>query len=134
MKPVGRQNSASQSGLSATSNRVESSHHNLIIQPNQPINDNILNRFIQIQSQTDEYERQGIFEGLKLAEEDFETLEKSKRQAEINHKVLSEQSKKEKQDFDNISQPTVQSFFKSKQAHEQAITKEQVRNTHRRKN
>lgn len=95
------------------------------ISPNQPITDAVLDRFIEIQSQTDVYERQGIFEGLKLAEEEFEQLEKSKRQAEINHKVLEEQTKKEKQDFDNISQPTVQNYFKDKQAHNNAITKEQ---------
>ena len=96
-----------------------------IISPNQPINDTMLNRFIEIATKTEDYERQGIFEGLKIAEEEFEALEKSKRQAEINHKVLTEQTKKEKQDFDNISQPTVQSFFKDKQAHSNAITKEQ---------
>jgi hypothetical protein len=97
-----------------------------VIQPNQPINGTMLNRFIEIQAHTDDFERQGIFEGLRIAEEEFEALEKSKCQAEINHKVLTEQTKKEKQDFDNISQPTVQSYFKDKQAHNKAITKEQV--------
>lgn len=92
------------------------------------INDGTLNRFIEIQAQIESYERQGVFDGLRLVEEDFERLEKSKRQAEINHKVLEEQTKKEKQDFENISQPTVQSFFKNKQAHNMAISKEQVKN------
>lgn len=92
----------------------------------QQINDNVLNRFIEIQAQIENYERMGVFDGLKLVEEEFEVVEKSKRQSEINHRVLTEQSKKEKQDFENISQPTVQSFFKSKQAHNQAISKEQV--------
>lgn len=91
------------------------------------INDQTLSRFIEIQAQIENYERQGVFDGLRLVEEDFERLEKSKRQAEINHKVLEEQTKKEKQDFENISQPTVQSFFKNKQAHSMAISKEQVR-------
>lgn len=90
------------------------------------INDQTLSRFIEIQAQIENYERQGVFDGLRLVEDDFERLEKSKRQAEINHKVLEEQTKKEKQDFENISQPTVQSFFKDKQAHNMAISKEQV--------
>lgn len=93
---------------------------------NSIINDKVLSRFIEIQSQIESYESKGVFERLRLVEEDVERLEKSKRQAEINHKVLDEQTKKEKQDFENISQPTVQSFFKSKQAHSMAISKEQV--------
>lgn len=91
------------------------------------VNDAVLNRFIEIQSQIETYEKKGIFDGLKLVEEEFETVGKNKRQAEINHKVLTEQTKKERQDFENISQPTVQSFFKSKQAHNEAISKEQVK-------
>jgi hypothetical protein len=93
---------------------------------NNVLNDTTLNRFIEIQTQIEKFEQQGIFDGLRLVEEEFERLEKSKRQAEINHKVLEEQTKKEKQDFENISQPTVQSFFKNKQAHNMAISKEQV--------
>ena len=46
--------------------------------------------------------------------------------SQINHKVLTEQTKKEQQDFENISQPTVQAYFKSQQAHKQAISKEEV--------
>ncbi|CAF0828677.1 unnamed protein product [Brachionus calyciflorus] len=89
------------------------------------INDSVLNRFIEIQGEIEKYESKGVFDGLKIAEEEFETLDKNKRQAEINHKVLTEQTKKEKQDFENMSQPTVQSFFRSKQAHNEAISKEQ---------
>lgn len=97
-----------------------------ITNANQVINDTVLNRFIEIQSQIENYEQQGVFERLRLAEDEFERLEKSKRQSEINTKVLTEQTNKEKQDFENISQPTVQSFFKNKQAHNMAISKEQV--------
>lgn len=39
---------------------------------------------------------------------------------------MEEQTKKEKQDFENISSPTVQSYFKNKQDHDKAISKEQV--------
>lgn len=42
--------------------------------------------------------------------------------------MLEEQTKKEKQDFENISSPTVQSYFKNKQDHDKAISKEQVIN------
>ena len=91
-----------------------------------PLTDQTLKRFIEIQSQIDGYERSGVFDGLKMAEEEFENLEKNKRQAEINHKVLTEQTKKEKQDFENISLPTVQSYFKDKQSRDKAISKEQV--------
>lgn len=89
------------------------------------IDDNILARFIEIQAEIEKHDADGVFQGLKIAEEEFEALEKSKRQAEINHKVLTEQTNKERQDFENISQPTVQNFFRSKQAHNQAISKEQ---------
>jgi hypothetical protein len=140
MKSLSRQNSASVTNGYNSGSRVNSatnrSNHSAvpatttIIQPNQPINDSILNRFIEIQTHTEEYERKGIFEGLKIAEEEFEALEKSKRQAEINHKVLLEQTKKEKQDFDNISQLTVASYFKDKQAHSKAISKEQEEYLH----
>jgi hypothetical protein len=119
---------AASSAAEAESEPVSDGSRYPVITPNQPINDTMLNRFIEIQAQTEDFERQGVFEGLKLAEEEFEALEKTRRQAEINHKVLTEQTKKEKQDFDNISQPTVQSYFKDKQAHTKAITKEQVRN------
>ncbi|RNA02600.1 E3 ubiquitin- ligase BRE1-like 2-like [Brachionus plicatilis] len=89
------------------------------------IDDNVLDRFIEIQAEIEKHDANGVFQGLKMAEEEFEVLEKNKRQAEINHKVLTEQTNKERQDFENISQPTVQNFFRSKQAHNQAISKEQ---------
>lgn len=89
------------------------------------IDDKVLTRFIEIQNELEKYDAEGVLQGMKMAEEEFENLEKNKRQAEINHKVLTEQTNKERQDFENISQPTVQSFFRSKQAHNQAISKEQ---------
>jgi hypothetical protein len=58
------------------------------------VTDAILDRFIEIQSQIEVYEHNGVFDGLKIVEEEFEALEKSKRQAEINNKVLTEQTKK----------------------------------------
>ena len=90
------------------------------------MDDQTLNRFLEIQSLIDSFEKKGVFDGLRIAEEEYESMDKSKRQAEINHKVLTEQTKKEKQDFENISQPTVQAYFKSQQAHAQAISKAQV--------
>jgi hypothetical protein len=90
------------------------------------LDDQTLNRFLEIQSLIDAFEKKGVFDGLRIAEEEYEAMEKSKRQAEINHKVLTEQTKKEKQDFENISQPTVQAYFKNQQAHKQAISKEEV--------
>lgn len=104
-----------------------SANRNGSIVKNQPINDFVLNRFIEIQAEIEEYERKGVFDGLRIAEEEFEALEKMNRQAEIKNKVLTEQTKKEKQDFDNITQPTVQSFFRNKEAYEAHITKEQVK-------
>ena len=90
------------------------------------LDDQTLKRFLEIQSLIDAFEKKGVFDGLRIAEEEFEAMDKSKRQAEINHKVLTEQTKKEQQDFENISQPTVQAYFKSQQAHKQAISKEEV--------
>lgn len=94
------------------------------------VNDSVLDEFIAIQSQIEQFEKQGIFDGLKLVEEEFETVEKSKRQAEINNKVLTEQTKKEKQDLDNISQLTVTNFFKNKEAYDTAVSKEQQEYLH----
>lgn len=91
-----------------------------------PINDDTIKRFVEIQAQIDTFEKQGVFDNLRIAEEDFQTLEKSKRQAEINNKVLQEQTKKEKQDLDNIQSPTVQAFFKNQGDYTKAISKEQA--------
>lgn len=125
-EPAGRIRSAGRSGSAKQAQTAENGGQRVQSANSNVINDKTLNRFIEIQSQIENYERQGVFDGLRLVEEELERLEKSKRQAEINHKVLEEQTKKEKQDFENISQPTVQSFFKDKQAHNMAISKEQV--------
>jgi hypothetical protein len=90
------------------------------------INDQTLNRFLEIQSKVEEYDQKGIFQNLHLAEDEFEQIEKSKRAAEINYKVLTEQLNKEKKEFDSISSANYQNYFKSKEAHHKAITKEQV--------
>lgn len=90
------------------------------------LNDEILNRFIEIHSQTEKYEEMGIFEEFQQLEEEFESVAKSKKTAETNLKVLTEKSNKEKQDFENISKPDLQGFFKSQEAHNQAISKKQV--------
>ena len=48
-----------------------------------------------------------------------------KKQAEVNYRVLKEQHYDNlKQDYDNITSPTVQAYFSSKQGHERAIAKE----------
>ncbi len=51
---------------------------------------------------------------------------KEKKHADVNYRVLREQCNKEKQDYDNITSPTVQAYFRSKQDHERAIAKEKV--------
>lgn len=93
---------------------------------NHVINDQTLKRFIEILSEVEQYEKKGVFDGLRIAEEEFDTLEKNKRKAEINLKVLIETTKKEKQDYDNIVSSTVEKFYQNKFAHNEAITREQV--------
>jgi len=88
------------------------------------INDDVLERFCSVQSQIREHNADGVFEGLKKVESDFERLLKEKKQADVNYRVLREQSNKEKQDYDNITSSTVQAYFRSKQDHERAIAKE----------
>ena len=61
-----------------------------------------------------------------IFEDENEELRKKKQQAEINSRVLAEKTKKEKQDYDNITQATVQGFFKDSTAREKAISKEEV--------
>ncbi len=90
------------------------------------INDETLMRFLKVQLMIEEYDNQGIFEKLAAAEEEFEIISKNFQKAKINFTLISEQCKKEKQDFDNISLPTVQSYFKNKKDHDKAISKEQV--------
>jgi hypothetical protein len=89
------------------------------------INQSVLQHFVDIQTEIGTYERNGVFDRLRACEEELETLEKAKRQAEINHKVLEEQARKEKQDFDNISKPTVKSFFQNPEHYDVAVSKEQ---------
>ena len=89
------------------------------------INQSVLEHFVDIQTEIDVYERDGVFERLRACEEELEVLEKAKRQTEINHKVLEEQARKEKQDFDNISKPSVKSFFQNRQHYDVAVSKEQ---------
>jgi len=93
---------------------------------NHVINDQTLKRFIEILSEVEQYEKKGVFDGLRIAEEEFDALEKNKRKAEINLKVLVETTKKEKQDYDNIVSSTVEKFYQNKFAHNEAITREQV--------
>lgn len=93
---------------------------------NVTVNKETMTKFLEVQSQIEEYDNQGVFEKLTATEEEFEIIEKNKQQAEIKFKLLSEQCKKEKQDFENISLPTVQCYFKNKKDHNKAISKEQV--------
>jgi hypothetical protein len=90
------------------------------------INDATLERFLEVQLLIEEFDNQGIFEQLAAAEEEFEIIAKNFQKAQINFTLLSEQCKKEKKDFENISLPTVQSYFKNKKDHDKAISKEQV--------
>ncbi len=90
------------------------------------VTDSVLERFIAIQDELKNFDGQGIFEGFKKVEDNLELLMKSKKQAEINYKVLCEQSNKEKLDFDNIMSPSIQAFFRTEQDHFRAIEKERV--------
>lgn len=90
------------------------------------VNDETMRRFLEIQTHIEHYDSMGVFEQLNSAEEEFDIIGKNKQQTEIKYKLLSEQCKKEKQDFENISCPTVQSYFKNKKDHDKAISKEQV--------
>ncbi len=90
----------------------------------QVISQELLERFLVVQSEISEHNSEGVFEGLQTVKLEFEALLKEKKQADINHRVLREQCNKEKQDYDNITSPTVQAYFRSKQDHERAIAKE----------
>lgn len=90
------------------------------------VSDDLLERFLVVQTEISEHNSEGVFEGLKEVETEFEQLLKEKKQADVNYRVLREQSNKEKQDYDNITSPTVQAYFRSKQDHERAIEKEKM--------
>lgn len=61
-----------------------------------------------------------------MFEDEVDNIKKNKQQAEVNCRVLVEKTKKEKQDFDNITQATIQGFFKDQSAKDRAISKEEV--------
>lgn len=88
------------------------------------INDGLLERFLVVQDEISKHNAEGVFEGLQQVEEEYEKFLKERKQADVNYRVLREQSNKEKQDYDNITSPTVQAYFRSKQDHERAIEKE----------
>ena len=91
----------------------------------QPINDDLLERFLVVQAEISEHNSEGVFEGLQTVQLEFEALLNEKKQAEVNYRVLKEQHYDNlKQDYDNITSPTVQAYFSSKQGHERAIAKE----------
>jgi hypothetical protein len=77
-----------------------------------------LKRFLEIQPQIEEYEKLRVFDTIKLGEEELEALEKSKKKAEISERILGEQTRKEKQDFENLSQPSNKAMFKSEEEYE----------------
>ncbi len=87
----------------------------------------LIEKFLEIQSQIDSFDKLGVFDGLRLFEDEVDNIKKNKQQAEVNCRVLTEKTKKEKQDFDNITQATVQGFFKDQSAKDRAISKEEVK-------
>ena len=91
------------------------------------IEQNKLKRFLEIQPQIEEYEKLRVYDTIKLGEEELEALEKSKKKAEISERILGEQTRKEKQDFENLSQPGNKAMFKSEEEYEKAKSKEEVR-------
>jgi hypothetical protein len=92
---------------------------------NKVVNDEVLYRFMQVQSLVKQYEEQGIYDGLNKAEEEFEIIKTNRRKLENNYKILRETTLQELHDFEIISLPNVQSYFKHKEARDKAITKEQ---------
>ena len=90
------------------------------------IKDDLLNRFLEVQAEIVKFDGSGVFEGLTKVEADFEAATKNKKQADVSYKVLCEQSNKEKLDYENITSPTVQGYFRTRQDHERAIEKEKV--------
>lgn len=88
------------------------------------INNELLDRFLVVQAEIAQHNGEGVFSGLLKVEQEYERCLKEKKQADVNYRVLKEQSNKEKQDYDNITSPTVQAYFRSKQDHERAIEKE----------
>ena len=86
----------------------------------------LIEKFLEIQTQIDAYDKGGVFDGLNVFEDENDDLRKKKQQAEVNCRVLAEKTKKEKQDYDNITQATVQGFFKDSAARDKAISKEEV--------
>ena len=86
----------------------------------------LIEKFLEIQAKIDQYDKGGIFDGLNVFEDELDDLRKKKQQAEVNCRVLAEKTKKEKQDYDNITQVTVQGFFTDQNARNKAISKEEV--------
>ncbi len=90
------------------------------------IDEKTMQRFLKIQGEIQQLNAEGVFDGLTKVEEEFERVLKSKKQADINYKVLCEQSNKERIDYENITSPTVQAYFRTREDHNRAIEKEKV--------
>jgi hypothetical protein len=91
------------------------------------IDTTLIERFIKIQAEVDQYDNMGIFDALMIAEEEVENLRKQKATTEISYKVLCEKTKKEKLDFDAVTKAAnIGSFFKDAHTQNKLISKEEV--------
>jgi hypothetical protein len=91
------------------------------------IDSTLIERFVKIQAEVDQYDHLGVFDALMVAEEEVDALRKQKSTSEISYKVLCEKTKKEKLDFDAVTKAVnIGTFFKDSATQNKLISKEEV--------
>ncbi len=85
----------------------------------------LLKRFIKVQKKIESFDSQGFFETLKESEQELETFDFLKKQCERDFRVVDEQTRKQKQDCDNIVSKKFGAYFNNTDEHETVIKREQ---------
>lgn len=90
------------------------------------LNVDLLKRFMKVQKKIESFNEFGFFETLKTSEDELDQLEYLKKQSERDFRVLDEQTRKQKQDCDNIGSKSFGAYFKSPEEHDKFVATEQV--------
>lgn len=89
------------------------------------LNVDLLKRFMKVQKKIESFNEFGFFETLKTSEDELDQLEYLKKQSERDFRVLDEQTRKQKQDCDNIGSKSFGAYFKSPEEHDKFVATEQ---------
>ncbi len=89
------------------------------------LTEDLLKRFVKVQKKIESFDSQGFFETLKESEREKEDLEYLKKQCERDFRVVDDQTRKQKQDLDNILSEKFGIYFNNADEHKTVIKREQ---------